>query len=94
MRNALLTVALTLGLAVALTIDVCVLIGTLPISAAACVSVVAAIIVTSTKPTHPKAPPFRGLTFINAAPASRAAENGEDYVITGKSIHDNPGKFE
>jgi hypothetical protein len=81
-------------LVVALSIDICVLLGALPISAAAGVSIVAAIIVTATKSSDPKTAPGRGFALKNAATASRAAENGEAYVITGKSIYNNPGELE
>jgi hypothetical protein len=94
MRKALMIVGAATVLVVALSIDICVLLGTLPISAAAGVSIVAAIIVTVTKPSDPKTAPGRGFALKNAATSSHAAENGEAYVITGKSIHNNPGELE
>ena len=94
MRKAFLILGAACALAIGLSIDIFVLIGLLPVSAAACVSVIAAIIVTATKPSNNKTSPGRSFAYINAAPALRAAENGEDYVIAGKSIHNNPGQFE
>jgi hypothetical protein len=93
MKKALTTVGVIAGLAVALAIDICVLSGLLPVGAAASVALVIVIIFATTKP-NPKNPYGRGFDYVNAAPASRAVENGEIYVITGKSIHNNPGKFE
>jgi hypothetical protein len=94
MRKTLMIVGVAIGLAVALSVDICVLLGALPISAAACISIAAAIIVTATKSSNPKiTAPRRGFAIKNAATALNAAENGEAYVITGKSIHNNPGEL-
>ena len=90
MKKALMTVGLIAGVAVASAIDISVLLGLLPVGAAACVSLAIVIIFTA---TNPKTSPSRGFVCTGAAPASRAAEKGEMYVITGKSIHNNPGKF-
>ena len=94
MKKALMTVGVIAGLAVALAIDISVLLGLLPVGAAGCVSLVFVLVFTATNPSNPKTPPGRGFAYVSAAPASRAAENGEFYVITGKSIYNNPGKFE
>jgi hypothetical protein len=94
MKKALMIAGVAIGLAVALTVDICVLIGRLPVTAAACISIAAAIIVTATKSSDSKAYSIRSLALKNAAPTSRAAEKGEAYVITGKSFHNNPGELE
>jgi hypothetical protein len=92
MKKALRTVGVIAGLAVALAIDISVLLGLLPVGAAAGVALVIVIIFATTKP-NPKTPHGIGFDYVSAAPASRAAENGEIYVITGKSVHDYPGQF-
>jgi|WetSurMetagenome_2_1015567.scaffolds.fasta_scaffold1559467_2 hypothetical protein len=94
MKKALMTVGVIAGLVVALAIDISVLLGLLPVGAAACVALVFVLIFTATNPSNPKTSPGRGFAYVSAAPASRAAENGDVYVITGKSIYNNPGKFE
>jgi hypothetical protein len=94
MNKVLKTVGLISGLAVALGIDIAVLIGLLPISSAVFVGVVITVIVSATKPSGLKAPAHSYVGYFKAAPASRAAAIGENYVITGKSIHNNSCKFE
>jgi hypothetical protein len=90
MKKALKTIGLIFTIAVALGIDVAVLIGYLPISAAAFIALATAIIATNIKPsdlnigTH---------LFLNKAQASCAATKGESYVITGKSFPNNSRQF-
>ena len=91
MKKALFAIVVIAGLAVASAIDICVLVGLLPITAAACVSLTMVIIFIA---TNPRTPSCRGFACIRVAHEWRAAKKGEDYVITGKSIHHNPGKFE
>jgi hypothetical protein len=77
------------GLAVALVINTCVFLGLLPVWAAAIISLIPALIF-----AHPQRSPGKAFAYLSAAPAPRAAENGEVYVITGKSVHNNTGKSE
>jgi hypothetical protein len=94
MLKALKIIGLIIGLAVALGIDIAVLIGFLPISSAVFVAATMTVIIATTKPSDLKAPPSSFLDYFKAAPASRAASRGETYVITGKSVHNYPCKFE
>jgi hypothetical protein len=91
MKMVLKTIGLATGLAVALGIDIAVLLGFLPVSVAAFIAVTIAIIAATVKFADHKSGDF---VCINAVAVSSAARKGEDYVITGKSVHNNPGKFE
>jgi hypothetical protein len=64
----------------------------LPISSAVFVAMAMTVIVVATKPSGLKVPPGF-LDYFSAAPASRAVATGENYVITGESIHDNSCKL-
>ena len=90
MKMVLKTIGLAAGLAVALGIDIAVLLGFLPVSVTAFIAVTIAIIAATVKSSDHKS---GDLAYINAASVSRAARTGEDYVITGESVYNNPGKF-
>jgi hypothetical protein len=91
MRKAVSIIGVITGIAVALGIDGGILTGRLSIEAAACVAFAIAMIVIAKQSSNYKTPLGGDLAYIRAASASRAAENGETYVITGKSIHNNQG---
>jgi hypothetical protein len=93
-KKALTAIAATSGLAVALAINTCVFLGLLPVWAAALIGLALVLIFETADSSHPKRSFGKAFSYVSAAPRSRAAENGEVYVITGKSVHNNPSKFE